>query len=152
MPSGIVHRRALPLLLLLLIASGCTGDRLVGSWEGTYDGETHELKFTGSGRLLRSTDLIGDQSGWTSWRATDERGNTYHVTAGGEKLLIEFKDSNSIKVYKRDAQITIQMKRTDIEKEEQKDTRSYAMAYLLVILAVAFGLVVVCRPSGRAES
>jgi hypothetical protein len=144
-----IMKRACPCLLLLALIAGCDGERLVGSWKGTLDGQPHELRFTGSGRMWRSSDLIGGRSGWTSWRATEDVGNKVWVVAGGRKLQITFEARDEILIYDKESDLRIDMQRTNVETEEEKDTRSYATAYLLVILAVAFGLVAVCRPSRR---
>ena len=150
------HRHAAALLLLVCVVSGCEGARIVGTWKGTFDGEEHELEFTGmgqnSGRLYRSTDLLGD-TGWTSWKVKRNRGKKLWISAGGRKLMITFLSRDEIRIFDEGNQNRIVMQRIGGGKTEaEEDSKSYATAYLLLVLAIAFGLVAICRPSRRQSS
>jgi hypothetical protein len=145
------YRRTLPLLLLVLLIAGCDGERIVGTWQGTFDGEEHTLKFTGTGRLWCSSDIVSGRTGWTSWQASEELGKRVWIRAGSQKLVVSFKNTDQMRVYDEENNIRIDMSRVISETEEEKDSRSYASAYLLLILAVTFGLVAVCRPSRRQD-
>jgi len=143
------------LLLLVCVVSGCEGARIVGTWKGTFDGKEHELEFTGmgqnSGRLYRSTDLLGN-SGWTSWKVKHNQGKKQWIKAGSRKLMVTFLSNDKIRIYDEENQNRIEMHRIGEDKEEEEDSKSYATAYLLLVLAIAFGLVAICRPSRRQSS
>ncbi len=149
------HRHAVALLLLVCVVSGCEGARIVGTWKGTFDGEEHELEFTGmgqnSGRLYRSTDLLGEP-GWTSWKVTRDQGKKQWIKISGRKLMVTFLGNDKIRIYDEENQNRIEMQRIGGGKEEEEDSKSYATAYLLLVLAIAFGLVAICRPSRRQKA
>jgi hypothetical protein len=146
---------AVAVLLLVCVISGCEGARIVGTWKGTFDGEDHELEFTGmgqnSGRMYRSTDLLG-KPGWTSWKVTRDQGKKQWITAGGHKLIVTFKGSDEILIFDEGNQNRVEMQRIGGGKVEEEDSKSYATAYLLLVLAIAFGLVAICRPSRREKA
>lgn len=133
------------------VLAGCENSRVVGKWKGTYDGETHELEFKGSGRLWRSSDLVGSP-GWTTWEQTRQSGKKRTVKAGNRSLIITFDNINHIQVYDESNQNRFEMDRVVDETAEEENPKSYAMAYMLVVLAIAFGLVGICRPSRRARA
>jgi len=149
------YLHAVALSLLVCVVSGCEGARIVGAWQGTFDGEQHELEFTGmgqnSGRLYRGSDLLGE-AGWTSWKITRDRGKKQWITAGSHKLIVTFASRDEILIYDEENQNRIEMKRVGGGEEEEEDSKSYATAYLLLVLAIAFGLVAICRPSRRQSA
>jgi hypothetical protein len=153
MRNATPYRRAFPLLLLLLLIAGCEGDRIVGAWEGTYEGEVHKFTFTATGRLLRSSDVIGGESGWTTWKTTAVRGQKVIIKAGGEEIMLKFKSTDVAELINMspDSNIRLMIKRTGISVDTVA-THSYALAYGLVILSVAFGLIAICRPSRRESA
>ena len=142
------------LLLLVCAVSGCERARIMGMWKGTFDGEEHELEFTGmgqkSGRLYRSTNLLGEE-GWTSWKVTRDQGKKQFIKAGSRKLIITFVNDDQMRIFDEENQQRIEMQRIGGGKEDEEDSKSYATAYLLLVLAIAFGLVGICRPSRRQE-
>ena len=144
-------------LLLLCFATGCEKARIMGTWKGTFDGEDHELEFTGmgqnSGRLYRSTDLLGEP-GWTSWKVTRDRGKKQFIKAGSRKVIITFVNNDKMEVFDEESQNRVEMERVggSSKDKEEEDSKSYATAYLLLVLAVAFGLVAICRPSRRQQA
>ena len=151
MPSKSFYRRPLLLVVLAVLLAGCDGERLVGTWQATYDGEEHVIKLTGSGRMWRSSDLVGGDKGWTSWKATEELGSKVWISVGGHKMTATFDDIDHMLIYDSQNQLRIDFERIDKKTEEEQDSRSYAASYSLVILAVTFGLIAVCRPSRREE-
>lgn len=144
---------AILLVLGLSVLAGCDETGIVGKWEGTYEDKKHTLEFQSNGRLYQSSDVYGHE-GMSRWEVTHTRyhGDVKIITvekndsSGKKKLYIRFSNTNEIRIR---TDFISDLRFSRIVSLAASDSKNHAAAYMLVVLAICFGLLTVCLPSFR---
>lgn len=143
---------------LLSGITGCGGgnSRIVGKWEGTLEGKPVKIEFTSAGKFRAvSPGQKEDEAPWEDWAPGDDKGKKTSFTFRGKPARAMFRGENEFQG--NAGSLTMQLKREgtggqagDIAKGGRPD-KEYVFSYIIVIMGVAIGITVICRP-GRREN